>query len=55
MDIELLNQPESSIARIVLSAGEDAVAEAGCMVSMSSVFKPARRCAKAKEVVSAAE
>ncbi|NET35219.1 MAG: TIGR00266 family protein, partial [Cyanothece sp. SIO1E1] len=35
MEIELLNQPDSSIARVVLSAREELVAEAGCMVAMS--------------------
>ncbi len=35
MEIELLNQPDSSIARVVLSAGEQVIAEAGCMVAMS--------------------
>lgn len=35
MNIELLHQPDSAIARIVLSAGEELVAEAGSMVAMS--------------------
>lgn len=39
MDIQLLNQPDSSIAHIVLAAGEELVAEAGCMVAMSHAFQ----------------
>lgn len=36
MQIELLQQPDSTIARINLDAGEEIVAEAGSMVAMSS-------------------
>lgn len=36
MDIELLHQPDSAIARIVLDAQEELVAEAGCMIAMSA-------------------
>jgi uncharacterized protein (TIGR00266 family) len=36
MQIELLQQPDSTIARISLDAGEEIVAEAGSMVAMSS-------------------
>lgn len=35
MDIELLHQPDSAIARVLLDAGEELVAEAGAMVAMS--------------------
>ena len=35
MDIELLHQPDSAIARVILDAHEELVAEAGCMVAMS--------------------
>ncbi|HIK32951.1 MAG TPA: TIGR00266 family protein [Oscillatoriales cyanobacterium M59_W2019_021] len=35
MNIELLHQPDSAIARILLDAGEELVAEAGSMVAMS--------------------
>ncbi|NEO29161.1 MAG: TIGR00266 family protein [Symploca sp. SIO3C6] len=36
MDIELRYQPDSAIARILLDAHEELVAEAGCMIAMSS-------------------
>lgn len=35
MNIELLHQPDSTIARVLLDAGEELVAEAGAMVAMS--------------------
>jgi uncharacterized protein (TIGR00266 family) len=35
MDIEILHQPDSAIARVVLNAGEELVAEAGRMIAMS--------------------
>ncbi len=35
MDVEILHQPDSAIARVTLSAGEELVAEAGCMIAMS--------------------
>lgn len=35
MKIELLHQPDSAIARVLLNAGEELVAEAGSMVAMS--------------------
>ncbi|NEO37361.1 MAG: TIGR00266 family protein [Moorea sp. SIOASIH] len=35
MDIELLHQPDSAIARVVLDENQEFVAEAGCMVAMS--------------------
>ncbi|OKH42827.1 TIGR00266 family protein [Calothrix sp. HK-06] len=35
MDIKLLQQPDSTIARVTLQAGEELVAEAGCMIAMS--------------------
>lgn len=35
MNIEILHQPDSAIARINLESGEELVAEAGCMIAMS--------------------
>ncbi|MCL1466562.1 TIGR00266 family protein [Argonema galeatum] len=35
MNVELLHQPDSAIARITLRVGEELVAEAGCMIAMS--------------------
>jgi uncharacterized protein (AIM24 family) len=35
MEIKLLQQPDSTIARVTLNAGEEIVAEAGAMVAMS--------------------
>ncbi|MCL1473277.1 TIGR00266 family protein [Argonema antarcticum] len=35
MNVELLHQPDSAIARVTLKAGEELVAEAGCMIAMS--------------------
>lgn len=35
MDIELLHQPDSAIARVVLDKNQEFVAEAGCMIAMS--------------------
>lgn len=35
MEVEILHQPDSAIARVVLNAGEELVAEAGRMVAMS--------------------
>ncbi|MBE9041440.1 TIGR00266 family protein [Oscillatoriales cyanobacterium LEGE 11467] len=35
MNIELVNQPDSTIARVILDGGEEVVAEAGSMVAMS--------------------
>ncbi|MEO0854773.1 MAG: AIM24 family protein, partial [Cyanobacteria bacterium J06648_11] len=40
MDIEILNQPDSSIARVILAQNEEIVAEAGCMVAMSDFLQP---------------
>lgn len=39
MDIEILNQPDSSIARVVLAENEEIVAEAGCMVAMNDFIQ----------------
>ncbi|MEO1131275.1 MAG: TIGR00266 family protein [Cyanobacteria bacterium J06639_1] len=39
MDIEVLNQPDSSIARVILAQNEEVVAEAGCMVAMSDFLQ----------------
>ena len=36
MEIDILHQPDSAIARITMSAGEELVAEAGSMIAMSS-------------------
>lgn len=35
MDVKILHQPDSAIARVTLGAGEELVAEAGCMIAMS--------------------
>ncbi|EGJ33027.1 MULTISPECIES: TIGR00266 family protein [Moorena] len=35
MEIELLHQPDSAIARVVLDENQEFVAEAGCMIAMS--------------------
>ncbi len=35
MDIELLHQPESAIARISMNSGEELIAQAGAMIAMS--------------------
>jgi uncharacterized protein (TIGR00266 family) len=35
MDIKILQQPDSTIARVTMQAGEELVAEAGCMIAMS--------------------
>ncbi len=35
MNIELLHQPDSAIARVTLNAGEELVAQAGAMIAMS--------------------
>ncbi|BAZ10064.1 hypothetical protein NIES4071_18780 [Calothrix sp. NIES-4071] len=35
MDIKVLQQPDSAIARVTMQAGEELVAEAGCMIAMS--------------------
>ncbi|HAX80275.1 MAG TPA: TIGR00266 family protein [Cyanobacteria bacterium UBA11372] len=35
MEVEILHQPDSAIARVTLEAGEELVAEAGSMIAMS--------------------
>lgn len=35
MNVEILHQPDSAIAHITMGAGEELVAEAGCMIAMS--------------------
>ena len=35
MEVEILHQPDSAIAHVVLNAGEELVAEAGRMIAMS--------------------
>jgi uncharacterized protein (AIM24 family) len=39
MKIELLQQPDSTIARVTLNTGEEIVAEAGAMVAMSGYLQ----------------
>jgi uncharacterized protein (TIGR00266 family) len=36
MEINILQQPDSAIARVTMQAGEELIAEAGCMIAMSS-------------------
>lgn len=40
MEIELLHQPDSAIAKIHLAPGEELIAQAGAMVAMSSHINP---------------
>lgn len=35
MNVEILHQPDSAIARVTLESGEELIAEAGCMIAMS--------------------
>ncbi len=35
MNVEILHQPDSAIAKVILESGEELVAEAGCMIAMS--------------------
>ena len=35
MEIDILQQPDSSIAKVTLSANEELIAEAGAMIAMS--------------------
>ncbi|MBW4664352.1 MAG: TIGR00266 family protein [Chroococcus sp. CMT-3BRIN-NPC107] len=35
MNVEILQQPDSAIAKVTLESGEELVAEAGCMIAMS--------------------
>lgn len=35
MEIKILQQPDSAIAHVKMQAGEELVAEAGCMIAMS--------------------
>ncbi|MEB3829272.1 TIGR00266 family protein [Phormidium sp. CCY1219] len=39
MEITILKQPESAIAQVQLDAGEEIIAEAGAMISMSANFQ----------------
>ncbi|WP_019504468.1 TIGR00266 family protein [Pleurocapsa sp. PCC 7319] len=39
MEVELLHQPDSAIARIQLDAGEEIIAEAGSMIAMSDALQ----------------
>ncbi|NJP22388.1 MAG: AIM24 family protein [Hydrococcus sp. CRU_1_1] len=38
MNIELLHQPDSAIARVSLNAGEELLAQAGAMIAMSDTI-----------------
>lgn len=48
MNIELLHQPESAIARISLDSGEELVAQAGAMIAMSSSISASTTLRKGK-------
>lgn len=48
MDIEILHQPDSAIARVVLYAGEELVAEAGSMVAMNASINASTTLRKGK-------
>ncbi len=48
MDIEILHRPESAIARILLDANEELVAEAGCMVAMNGSINASTTLRKGK-------
>ena len=42
MNVKILHQPDSAIALVTLSAGEELVAEAGCMIAMSGYINASR-------------
>ncbi|HEY9597324.1 MAG TPA: TIGR00266 family protein [Cyanophyceae cyanobacterium] len=48
MDVEILHQPDSAIARIILYAGEELVAEAGSMVAMNASINASTTLRKGK-------
>ena len=48
MDIELLHQPESAVARVLLDSGEELVAQAGAMIAMSGSIKASTTLRKGK-------
>jgi uncharacterized protein (TIGR00266 family) len=48
MNIELLHQPESAIARVTLGPGEELVAQAGAMIAMSSSINASTTLRKGK-------
>ncbi|MEO1339897.1 MAG: AIM24 family protein, partial [Cyanobacteria bacterium J06635_13] len=48
MDIELLHQPESAIARVSLDSGEELVAQAGAMIAMSGSINASTTLRKGK-------
>lgn len=48
MDIEILHRPESAIARILLDANEELVAEAGCMIAMNGSINASTTLRKGK-------
>ncbi len=49
MEIELLNQPDSAIARVVLDENQEFVAEAGCMIAMSGYINASTTLRQGKE------
>lgn len=48
MDIEILQQPDSAIAKITLSGGEELIAEAGAMIAMSGYINASTTLRKGK-------
>jgi uncharacterized protein (TIGR00266 family) len=48
MNIELLHQPESAIARVSLDSGEELVAQAGAMIAMSASINASTTLRKGK-------
>jgi uncharacterized protein (TIGR00266 family) len=48
MEIKILQQPDSTIARVTMQAGEELVAEAGCMIAMSSQMNTSTTLRKGK-------
>ena len=48
MNVKLLHQPDSTIARVSLGAGEELVAEAGCMIAMSGYINASTTLRKGK-------
>ena len=48
MNVKLLHQPDSTIARVTLGAGEELVAEAGCMIAMSGYINASTTLRKGK-------
>lgn len=48
MNVKLLHQPDSTIAHVTLGAGEELVAEAGCMIAMSGYINASTTLRKGK-------